>query len=69
MLSNKTVTDFQISSMCSDNGCGCGCVGVSFTGGEILVTNTTTNDAPVAKFTQDEWKAFIAGVKNGEFDI
>jgi hypothetical protein len=66
MLTEKNVADFQISSMCSS--CA-SCVGVSFTGGEILVTNTTTNDAPVAKFTQDEWKAFIAGVKNGEFDI
>lgn len=68
MLKNSDKTSFQISSLCGTAEKPC-CVGVSFTGGEILVTNTTTTDAPVAKFTQDEWKAFIAGVKNGEFDI
>lgn len=67
MLKNSDQVNYQISSMCGS--CNCNCVGVSFTGGEILVTNTTTTDAPVAKFTQDEWNAFIAGVKNGEFDI
>lgn len=67
MLINKNEIDFQISSMCND--CKPCCVGVSYTNGEVLVTNTTTKDGVMAKFTPAEWTAFIAGVKKSEFDI
>lgn len=66
MLINKTEMDFQVSSLCHTKNC---CVGVSYTNGEVLVTNTTTKDGVMAKFTPAEWTAFIAGVKKGEFDI
>lgn len=70
MLINKNEIDFQISSMCDpEKGCAPCCVGVSYTNGEVLVTNTTTKDGVMAKFTPAEWTAFIAGVKKGEFDI
>lgn len=70
MLINKTEIDFQISSLCGNSDCqSCDCVGVSYTNGEVLVTNTTTKDGVMAKFTPAEWTAFIAGVKKGEFDI
>ena len=45
------------------------CVGVCFEGGNVLVTNTARRDAPIVEFTQDEWRAFILGAKDGEFDI
>lgn len=63
----KVPHTYKISSLCG--GCGCGCVGVAMEDGAIYVTNTTTADSPVTRFTPEEWKAFIAGVKNGEFDL
>jgi hypothetical protein len=37
-------------------------------GGEIGVRNSRDSTGPVLAFTQDEWHAFIGGVRNGEFD-
>lgn len=36
---------------------------------EILVRDSKDPGGPVLKFTRDEWKAFIAGAKNNEFDV
>ncbi len=69
MLIDTQDPTFKISSLCDKSGCGCGCVGVALSEGKILVTNTTTSNSPTATFTKEEWTAFIAGVKNGEFDI
>ena len=60
-------SEFRTSSMCG--GCGCGCVGVAIKDEAVYVTNTTTPDSPITHFTHEEWKAFVAGVKNGEFEI
>jgi hypothetical protein len=35
----------------------------------VLVRDTKAHDGPVLAFTRDEWAAFIAGVKAGEFDL
>ena len=43
------------------------CVGVGFHEGKVLVLNTKT-PAPMVQFTQEEWEAFLVGVKNGEFE-
>ena len=43
------------------------CVGVSFEKGRVFVTNTNTKDNPI-EFSVEEWKAFIRGVKAGEFE-
>lgn len=59
-------SEFRISTMCP---CGCGCVGVAIKNDAVYVTNTTTPDSPITRFTHEEWKAFVAGVKNGEFEI
>ena len=58
--------DYHVSSFCS----GGGCVEVGqLPDGAIAVRAA---QAPVREtslvFTQDEWAAFVAGVKNGEFD-
>jgi len=60
-------TTWEKSSYCGTNAC------VEVT---VLETNpiwiaVRNNLAPDVKvlFTEDEWKAFIAGVKAGEFDI
>jgi hypothetical protein len=45
------------------------CVEVaSLPGGEIGVRNSRNAAGPVLKFTSDEWRAFLGGVRNGEFD-
>lgn len=53
------------------------CVEVSLDPTEILVRDSkfrrdSSNDPdaqPILAYTQDEWKAFVAGVKAGEFDL
>jgi hypothetical protein len=44
------------------------CVGVAHEDDLVLVTNTKTR-GPVVRFTKVEWRAFIAGVKEHEFDL
>jgi hypothetical protein len=34
----------------------------------ILMSDAKNPDGPVLAFTEAEWRAFIAGVKDGEFD-
>jgi predicted secreted Zn-dependent protease len=44
------------------------CVGVARQGDFIVVGNTADPMAAVSKFTAQEWSAFLAGVKLGDFD-
>ncbi len=44
------------------------CVGVACDNGFVYVVNTKRKDT-VLEFTPEEWKAFIHGVKAGEFDF
>jgi hypothetical protein len=55
---------WRISSMC-DAGT---CVGVARQGDFVVIGNTSNPDGPVPKFTLEEWNAFLAGAKLGEFD-
>jgi hypothetical protein len=37
---------------------------------EILVRDTKAGpDAPIQRYSREEWLCFIGGVKNGEFDL
>jgi hypothetical protein len=36
--------------------------------GGMAVRDTKNRTGAVLRFTDDEWQAFIAGVRNGEFD-
>jgi hypothetical protein len=47
---------------------GGGCVGVARQGDSIWIGNTTSPEAPVSKFTFEEWDHFVAGIKLGHFD-
>jgi len=58
--------EFKISS---HSPFGKSCVGVARKNGGILVTNTNLPDRPTVEFTVEEWKAFLLGVKDGEFDF
>lgn len=45
------------------------CVEVAFTPEAIGVRDSKNTNGPILTFTRDEWNAFVAGVKAGEFDI
>lgn len=45
------------------------CVEVALTDHGIGVRDTKDREGPVLRFTPDEWVAFVAGVRNGEFDL
>ncbi|MFI7586486.1 DUF397 domain-containing protein [Spongisporangium articulatum] len=55
---------WQVSSYCA----GSGCVEVQ-RGDEVRVRDAKTTASPVLTFDRDEWRAFVAGVKAGEFDV
>jgi hypothetical protein len=58
--------EFKISSYCSFGGC----VEVGRTpDGAVLVRDTKDRSRPALSFTDEEWAAFVAGVKAGEFDF
>jgi hypothetical protein len=38
-------------------------------GGGAVIRNTKNRDGAMLMFTADEWSAFVAGVKAGEFDF
>jgi hypothetical protein len=42
---------------------------VQLPGGLVAVRNSRDPDGPVLQFTPDEWRAFIGGAVNGEFDL
>lgn len=45
------------------------CVEVaSLTGGHVGVRHSKAPEDLVLRFTPDEWRAFLGGVRNGEFD-
>lgn len=45
------------------------CVEVANTGEGIAVRDSKDKTGPVLTFTTGEWDAFLAGAKDGEFDI
>ncbi|RZT83500.1 uncharacterized protein DUF397 [Pseudonocardia sediminis] len=56
---------FRISSFCAAGGC----VAVAPAEDGVLIRSSRVDDGPVLAFTQEEWVAFLAGVRNGEFDL
>jgi hypothetical protein len=53
------------STKCSANGC----VEVAVEGDIVAVRDSKQSDGAVLLYDTDEWQAFIAGVKAGEFDL
>jgi len=45
------------------------CVEVAIADEGIRVRDSKDRAAGTLKFTPDEWRAFVAGVKGGEFDL
>jgi hypothetical protein len=48
---------------------GNGCVEVAFLEADIAVRDSKDPGGPVLRFTPDEWKAFLAGARDGAFDL
>jgi len=46
-----------------------GAVEVAFVDDLIGLRNSAAPDGPVLVFTQGEWDAFVAGARDGEFDL
>jgi len=63
-LSTPSVMNWHISRTCESGAC----VKVARDGDVILVGNTNQSEGPVSKFTREEWREFLAGVKLGDFD-
>jgi hypothetical protein len=55
----------RVSSFCT----GGACVGVVDGGETVEVVDTKNVGGARLRFTSDEWTAFLAGVKAGEFDL
>lgn len=58
--------DYRVSSFCSMGNCVE--VGRTPDGGVAVRDRKDTDGAPLV-FTPEEWTAFVAGVKAGEFDL
>lgn len=57
---------WRVSSLCSGNG---ECVAVArLPSGHVLVKDTKEPAGPQLRFDASEWRAFVAGVRAGEFD-
>ena len=55
---------WRTSTTCDENQC----VAVAFDTDRVLLRRTPTTGGPTLTFTPTEWRAFLAGVRNGEFD-
>lgn len=53
----------------SYTGQGNSCVEVAVLPHGIAVRDSKDRDGPVLAFSADAWRAFIAGVRDGEFDL
>ncbi|WP_425565935.1 DUF397 domain-containing protein [Pseudonocardia ailaonensis] len=58
-------SEFTRSSFCSMGQC----VEARYTGSGVEVRDSKSPGTGALAFTPAEWTAFVAGVKNGEFDI
>lgn len=56
---------WHISSFSGQNGC----VEVRQDGEAVFVRHSHRPDGPVLQFSRREWLAFLAGVRNSEFEL
>jgi hypothetical protein len=57
--------DWRVSSWCAAGDC----VAVGrLRDGYVLVKDTKHPDGPQLRFDADEWRAFVSGIRDGEFD-
>jgi hypothetical protein len=56
--------DWRVSRTC-DNGA---CIKVARIGEVVLIGNTGSPEGPFSEFTVEEWRNFLTGAKQGDFD-
>lgn len=64
-----TDKDFRVSTMCDLGKPSPQCVQVACKDGAVAVRSSKSGNEPTLLFDNDEWAAFVQGVKNGEFDV
>jgi hypothetical protein len=67
MGNHETSADlrYRTSSFCSNGGC----VEVALAGDFVAVRDSKDTTKPALRYSAEEWQQFVAGVKNGEFDL
>ncbi len=60
------IMEWRKSSHSGTNG---QCVEIAATSGQVLIRDSKDREGPVLAFSPDEWRAFAAGVRDGEFDL
>ncbi len=63
-----TKADWRKSSYSSSNGGNCVEVASNLPG-VVAVRDSKDREGPALVFTPDEWRAFLAGARGGEFDL
>jgi len=46
-----------------------GCIEIAFVDGHVAIRDSKSKRGPVLLFTASEWRAFLAGACDGEFDL
>lgn len=65
-MEDQAQVEWRKSTLSTTNGC----VEVAFVGGRIAVRDSKNQGrGPVLVFTDLEWRAFLGGVRGGEFDL
>jgi hypothetical protein len=44
------------------------CIEIGYVGDSVAVRDSKDPDGPSLRFSLDEWRAFVAGIRNGEFN-
>ena len=65
MSSTDSALSWQRSRHCASSGC----VEVAIKDGSIYLRDSKHVDSPVLQYDAEEWRAFVAGVKDGQFDL
>jgi hypothetical protein len=56
--------DWFVSHTCESGAC----IKVARRGEFVLIGNTNSPEGPFSEFTTEEWRNFLVGAKNGDFD-
>ena len=60
-----TNLDWRKSTRCESSGC----VEVAFIENAVAVRDSKVDDSPMLSFSVDSWRAFLDGLRSGEFEI
>jgi hypothetical protein len=64
-MADWSEANWRRSTRCANGSC----VEVAVAKDQIGLRDSKVHDGPVLQFTSDAWESFVAGVRNGEFDL